>query len=445
METDASDRRILLAFRTAGAPICGVVVGVLRKRARSRPNSQMSQDGGPISIGAMQSRRLIVAGVMLGAASCSGGAAPAPEPERPGAGDEVVAAEPARPFVAGGYLRVDRETLAIAAPVAAGGEPVFETFDDFDAMTAAIAAWREGRTGIDEVSPPWPATSPCGGATPESYPTLPHLAVRAGAPRDGDVVVVAAHDVDVQRAMSFALWAGSPVVIAIEDAGGTQRVLPVRLCADQAPPPERSPRTIEVQVIAGPQAGLYLGSNGGMAGSELEDVDVLARDASATDLGDRIRGAAFGAPPDLVRLWILPRIPIDEAAQVLDGVMAAQAPAVALIGTRREMWFLSVKPGPVATTGDVDKANVGAEVRARVGELEACAERAAFADPALETLEVSLAYAGTAPVVGIEPPPDAGAKACFDAVFAAIQPRRRDRASGTATFTLALKRTGTDR
>lgn len=389
----------------------------------------------------MQIRGMVLI-ALLGAA-CSGAppsgstAAPPVAKEEPGRTEL-----PATPFVPGGTVRVDNEDATFARWVAAGEEPEFEALPDLDQKLAWFAELRGAAEGEDIVTPPWPASTPCGGATAETYPTHVHAAVRAGAPRDGDLLVVVPHDVALLRGLTFALYAGRPAVLAIEEADGARQILPIRLCADQAPPPLDSARTIEIVVAYdGPSGGLYLTSAGGVAGSDRHDVDHLPLGAGGAGLGEAIRAAAYGETPALVRLWMHARLPIAEVEPWIAGVLAADPDGAAIVGEQRDLEYLSIEPGKPTATGDVDRGVVGAELRARRAELASCAERAAYADPGLAELAVTLVYAGARPHVSLDPPLDEGSTGCFEGVLGAIEPQRRDTATGSATFLLTVKRT----
>lgn len=379
---------------------------------------------------------------LLGAA-CSGAPPAGSSAAPPVAKVEPATTEsPARPFVPGGTVRVDDEDATFARWVAAGEEPELEALPDLDQKLAWFAELRGAAEGEDIVTPPWPASSPCGGATAESYPTHVHAAVRAGAPRDGDLLVVAPHDVALLRGLTFALYAGRPAVLAIEEADGARRILPIRLCADQAPPPRDSARTIEIGVVAydGPGGGLYLFGAGGVAGADRHDVDLLPLGAGGDGLAEAIRAAAYGEAPALVRLWMHARLPIADVEPWIEGLLAAGPDGAAIVGEQRDLQFLSVEPGKVTATGDVDRCVVAAEPRARRAELASCAERAAYADPGLAELGVTLVYAGARPHVSLDPALDQGATGCFAGVLGAVEPQRRDTATGSATFLLTVNR-----
>jgi hypothetical protein len=266
--------------------------------------------------------------------------------------------------------------------------------------------------------------------------------MRAGPPRDGDLLVVVPHDVALLRGLSFVLHAGHPAVLAIEEADGARRILPIRLCADQAPPPRDSPRTIEIAVVAydGPSGGLYLSGAGGVAGSGRDDVDHVRFGSGGNGLAEAIRAAAYGEAPALVRLWMHARLPIVDVEPWIEGMLASGAEAAAIVGELGDLQFLSVEPGKVTATGDVDRGVVAAELRARRAELASCAERAAYDDPGLTELAVTLVYAGARPHVSLEPPLAEGATGCFDGVLGAVEPQRRDTATGSATFLLTVNR-----
>jgi hypothetical protein len=249
--------------------------------------------------------------------------------------------------------------------------------------------------------------------------------------------------------LSFALFAGRPAVLAIEEADGARRILPLRICADHAPAAEQSARTVDVGLIVAGRSfdGIYLYSAGGVADTgQRELLEHLPLGAGATSIGEAILTNAYGTPPDLVRLWLMARLPIAESEALLEGVVAAKPLAAALILGQGEPSILTVEVGTVATTGDVDHQVVGAELRSRRDELASCAARAAYAEPWIETIEASLVYAGAArPQVALDPALDAGAASCLEGVLGAVAPLRRERATGSATVTLTVKRTAARR
>lgn len=377
--------------------------------------------------------------VALVAASCGGGGAPTQKVRpvaKPGANVEAPAqGDEPDPFVAGGYVLVSREHAWVAGPPEGDAEPDFVRYDDEELLAAVVAL--PGRDG-DEVEPPWPANSTCGGATPERWPSRRSLSVRDGAPRAGDIVVIVKEDVPLQRAMSFGAFAGQPVVYVVEKSDGELQMLSMRACAEQDPP-EWVSRGVDVVVVDGVAAGVYMGSTGGFAGG-YEGLDQQPRDSSADGLGRAIPESVFGERPAVVRLWFGDKVLVGEAELFLEAARAAEPGVIAMIGERRALWQLWVEIEALKVSGGVEKQEMKDALKSREIGIDDCAERAAFVVPDLASIAVSVTYAGGQPQVTLDPAVDEAATACFTKVLGEYVPRRK----GGMTFTMALHRKSTD-
>jgi hypothetical protein len=140
----------------------------------------------------------------------------------------------------------------------------------------------------------WPARSTCNDPEPG---WVPRLIVRREPPRPGDILAIVDGGAEIQS-LAIARLLGRPIALA-RRTGGKPVPLGLRVCAAEA----WALRPSTVDIAAWP-AGVHVHSGAGVPEHRVHQTRRAERDATAEELREAMREAAFEQPIEAVRIWI---------------------------------------------------------------------------------------------------------------------------------------------